>query len=51
VELKISISISFAEDRYRVAAGEALREAVQLENGTLESKRKSVAVRYQTLDE
>jgi CHAT domain-containing protein/Tfp pilus assembly protein PilF len=50
-EIKLeALRESTAEDRYRVAAEAAFREAEQLKNGTLEARRKSIEKYHEALD-
>jgi CHAT domain-containing protein/predicted negative regulator of RcsB-dependent stress response len=50
-EIKVEeLRAATAEDKYRVAGESVFREAEQLQNGTLEAKRKSVEKYYEALD-
>jgi hypothetical protein len=50
-EVKVEeLRVATAEDKYRVAAESALREAKQLQNGTLEARKKSAEKYYEALE-
>jgi CHAT domain-containing protein/Tfp pilus assembly protein PilF len=50
-EIKVeALKMASAEDKYRVAAGSVFREAEQLQNGTLEARRKSIEKYQEALE-